>query len=181
MARESIRYRTASPPRKSVDPVPSSKKIAGMAGRADDTDDTQEPPQTQKGVASPMRVLHKTPGLSPQEYQKLLQKMIGDSVINTYATFAELIVEKIGRTDPEWHGRLAGRAMHRAGRKAVGTGKGVAQAEKAAKAAVDERMKARKAKKKALESMRGQGVKGTRTRDNTTKDLGDVFDPDENA
>ena len=57
----------------------------------------------------------------------------------------------------------------------------VAQAEKAAKEAVDERMKARKAKKKALESMRGQGVKGTRTRDNTTKDLGDVFDPDENA
>ena len=111
---------------------------------------------------------------------KNLEQQITDSVINTYATFATLIVEELGRTDPEWHGRLAGRAMHRAGRKAVGTGK-VAQAEKAAKEAVDERMKARKAKKKALESMRGQGVKGTRTRDNTTKDLGDAFDPDENA
>ena len=101
MARESIRYKTASPPRKGVDAVPSSEKIKTMKIKADDEDDTQKPPQTQKGVPSPLRVLHKTPGLSPEEYKELLKKMSGPitaSVINTYATFAELIVEKRGDT-----------------------------------------------------------------------------------
>ena len=87
--------------RKRWEPVPPEPVVQGMAVRASDEDNPRKPPQTQQGVPSPMKVLHKTPGLSPQEHKELLKKMSGPitaSVINTYATFAELIVEKRGDT-----------------------------------------------------------------------------------
>ena len=101
MPKEKIPYTTGATKRGKLVKPPTIAKIRTMAGRAGDEDDTQKPPQTQQGVPSPLRVLHRTPGLSAEEYKELLRQMSGpvtESVINTYATFAELIVEKRGDT-----------------------------------------------------------------------------------
>jgi len=91
--------------RKRWEPVPSTKQVETMTDKAAGEDDTRKPPQTQRGVPSPIRVLHRAfPGAGPKkrtpqpEYVETLKKMITASVINTYATFAELIVEKRGDT-----------------------------------------------------------------------------------
>ena len=91
--------------RKRWEPVPSTKQVETMTDKAAGEDDTRKPPQTQRGVPSPIRVLHRAfPGSGPKkrtpqpEYVETLKKMISASVINTYATFAELIVEKRGDT-----------------------------------------------------------------------------------
>ena len=100
MPEEKIPYTTGATKRGKLVKAPTKAKIRTMAVKAGDEDETQTPPQTQKGVPSPMRVLHKTPGLSPEEYKELLRKMSGPitaSVINTYATFAELIMEREDR------------------------------------------------------------------------------------
>jgi hypothetical protein len=84
--------------RKRWEPPPSTEQVDTMTDKADAVEATQEPAKGQKGVASPLRVLHKIQGVTPSQYRELFKQMIGDSVINTYATFAELIAEKRGDT-----------------------------------------------------------------------------------
>ena len=96
MSKEKTPYTSTAPKRGKLVKAPTKAKIKTMKRKADDEDDTQTPPQTQQGVASPLRVLHKTPGLSPEEYTELLRQMTGpvtDSVINTYRTMAYLLSE----------------------------------------------------------------------------------------
>mgnify|MGYP003663971030 CR=1 FL=1 len=223
---KSIRYTSGATPRKGVDPIPTSKKIRTMAVKAGDEDETQKPPQTQQGVPSPMRVLHKTPGLSPKEYKELLRKMSGPitaSVINTYATFAELIMEKRGDTTKALRKRVEaqedapvgqspipqrgspeattvaaqtrqqakGEPKPSSGHEMFMGGKGVesrsARASRRRTPGLSDLKKATKLAK-AFREIAKTGRKGTRmqdikkkAQDRTTKDLGDAFDPQENA
>jgi hypothetical protein len=87
-------------PRKDVDIPPAAKTIEAMAKRATaGRDPRKEPSKPTPTERSPIGILHRVGGkLPPEIYLQQLQKMITASVINTYATFAELIVEKRGDT-----------------------------------------------------------------------------------
>ena len=222
IAEKKIRYKSGAS-RTSLTPPPSTEQVDTMTDKADAVEATQEPAKGQKGVASPLRVLHKIKGVTPSQYRELFKQMIGDSVINTYATFAELIAEKRGDTTKALRKRVEaqedapvdqspiprrgspeaktvaaqtrqqakGEPKPSSGHEMFMGGKGVesrsARASRRRTPGLSDLKKATKLAK-AFREIAKTGRKGTRMRDikkkerdRFTKDLGDAFDPQENA